>query len=60
MSTWRVGTVVCSGCGTVLSIKTISDRIQCYLCDAPIDLTDCPVTEEPNITKDYDIQGNPG
>jgi len=58
MSTWRVGTVVCSGCGTVLSIKSRSDKMKCYLCDTPVDLTDCPVIEEPDSTKEYDTQGS--
>ena len=53
MSTWRVGTMVCSGCGAVLSIKSLSDKIPCYLCNASLDLTDCPISEEPYITKDY-------
>lgn len=52
MSTWHVGAVVCSGCGAVLSIKSLSDKIQCYLCDVPVDLTECQVIEEPDITKD--------
>jgi LSD1 subclass zinc finger protein len=45
MSMWRVGTTVCIGCGTVLTIKSISDSINCYLCDAPIDLSELPVVE---------------
>ena len=45
MSMWHVGTVVCSGCGTVLTIKSISDSINCYLCDAPIDLSELPIVE---------------
>ena len=45
MSIWHIGTAVCSGCGTVLTIKSISDRINCYLCETPIDLSDLPVAE---------------
>lgn len=45
MSMWHVGTVVCSGCGTVLTIKSISDSINCYLCDALIDLSELPIVE---------------
>lgn len=56
MSSWHVGTVVCSGCDTVLNVKSISDKIKCYLCDAIVDLSDCSVTEEPDITKENDIQ----
>ena len=45
MSMWHVGTAVCSGCGTVLTIKSTSDSINCYLCDAPIDLSVLPIVE---------------
>lgn len=46
MSTWRIGTLVCSNCGTVLSIKSTSDRTSCYLCDTPLDLSDLPIVEQ--------------
>lgn len=46
MEKWRVGSKVCEGCGQLLSIKSKSDRIACYLCDTLIDLSDLPVIEE--------------
>ena len=55
MSLWHVGTVVCSGCGTVLTIKSISDSINCYLCDAPIDLSELPVVEIQDTKKSAEV-----
>ena len=55
MSMWRVGTTVCSGCGTVLTIKSISDSINCYLCDAPIDLSELPVVEIADTKKSAEV-----
>lgn len=55
MSMWHVGTVVCSGCGTVLTIKSISDSINCYLCDAPIDLSDLPIVEIADTKKSAEV-----
>ena len=55
MSMWRVGTTVCSGCGTVLTIKSVSDSINCYLCDAPIDLSEIPVVEIQDTKKSAEV-----
>ena len=55
MSMWRVGTTVCSGCGTVLTIKSVSDSINCYLCDAPIDLSELPVVEIQDTKKSAEV-----
>lgn len=52
MSMWYVGTAVCSGCDSVLTIKSISDSINCYLCDAPIDLSELPIVEIADTKKD--------
>jgi LSD1 subclass zinc finger protein len=54
MNMWRVGTAVCSGCGNVLTIKSTSDSITCYLCDAPIDLSELPVVEIVETKKSAD------
>jgi len=55
MSMWHVGTVVCCGCGTVLTIKSISDSINCYLCDAPIDLLELPIIEIAETKKSSEV-----
>ena len=55
MSMWRVGTTVCIGCGTVLTIKSVSDSINCYLCDAPIDLSESPVVEIQDTKKSAEV-----
>ena len=55
MSMWRVGTTVCIGCGTVLTIKSVSDSINCYLCDAPIDLSEIPVVEIQDTKKSAEV-----
>lgn len=55
MSMWHVGTVVCSGCGTILTIKSTSDSITCYLCDAPIDLSGLPVVEIQDTKKSAEV-----
>ncbi len=55
MSMWRVGTTVCIGCGTVLTIKSVSDSIHCYLCDAPIDLSEIPVVEIQDTKKSAEV-----
>lgn len=55
MSMWRVGTTVCIGCGTVLTIKSVSDSINCYLCDAPIDLSELPVVEIQDTKKSAEV-----
>ena len=55
MSMWYVGTAVCSGCGSVLTIKSISDSINCYLCDAPIDLSEIPVVEIQDTKKSAEV-----
>lgn len=55
MSMWHVGTVVCSGCGTVLTIKSISDSINCYLCDALIDLSELPIVEIADTKKSEEV-----
>ncbi len=55
MSMWHVGTVVCSGCGTVLTIKSISDSITCYLCDAPIDLSELPIVDIADTKKSVEV-----
>jgi len=52
---WHVGTVVCSGCGTVLTIKSISDSINCYLCDAPIDLSELLIVEIEDTKKSAEM-----
>ena len=46
MEKWRVGSKVCEGCGQLLSIKSKSNWVDCYLCDTRIDLSDLPVIEE--------------
>jgi LSD1 subclass zinc finger protein len=43
MIKWYVGTVVCGGCKSLLNIKSISESISCYLCNAMIDLSNCQV-----------------
>jgi LSD1 subclass zinc finger protein len=48
MSAWRIGTVVCEGCGAVLNIKSSAERTVCYLCDTPVDLRDVPVADIPD------------
>jgi len=55
MSLWRVGTTACIGCGTVLTIKSVSDSINCYLCDAPIDLSELPVVEIQDTKKSAEV-----
>ena len=55
MSMWRVGTTVCIGCGTVLTIKSVSDSINCYLCDAPIDLSELSVAEIQDTKKSAEV-----
>ena len=55
MSMWYVGTAVCSGCGSVLTIKSISDSINCYLCDAPIDLSELPIVEIVDTKKSAEV-----
>jgi LSD1 subclass zinc finger protein len=55
MSMWHVGTAVCSGCGTVLTIKSISDSITCYLCDALIDLSEIPIVEIAGMKKSAEV-----
>ena len=55
MSMWYVGTAVCSGCDTVLTIKSISDSITCYLCDAPIDITELPIVEIADTKKSAEV-----
>lgn len=55
MSMWHVGTAVCSGCGTVLTIKSISDSINCYFCDAPIDLSELPIVEIAETKKSAEV-----
>lgn len=55
MSMWHVGTVVCCGCGSVLTIKSISDSINCYLCDAPIDLSDLSIVEIADTKKSAEV-----
>ena len=56
MKAWRIGTIVCSGCGSVLNIKSLFDNISCYLCDASIDLSDLPVVEETDKNQSEDDQ----
>ncbi len=55
MSMWRVGTTVCIGCGSVLTIKSVSDSINCYLCDAPIDLSELPIVEIVDTKKSAEV-----
>lgn len=55
MSMWHIGTAVCSGCGTVLTIKSTSDSITCYLCDAPIDLSSLPIVEIAETKKSIEV-----
>ncbi len=55
MSIWHVGTAACSGCGTVLTIKSISDSITCYLCDAPIDLSEVLIVEIEDTKKSAEM-----
>lgn len=43
MAKWYVGTVVCGGCKSLLNVKSISESISCYLCNAMIDLSNCQV-----------------
>ena len=52
---WHIGTAVCSGCGSVLTIKSTSDIINCYLCDAPIDLSEIPVVEIQDTKKSAEV-----
>lgn len=55
MSMWRVGTTVCSGCRSVLTIKSVSDSINCYLCDAPIDLSELSVVDIQDTKKSAEV-----
>lgn len=54
MKKWHVGSKVCNGCGALLNMKTIADNIACYLCEAPLDISDLPVVEEEEIAKEVD------
>jgi LSD1 subclass zinc finger protein len=52
---WHIGTAVCSSCGTVLTIKSTSDSITCYLCDAPIELSELPIVEIEDTKKSAEL-----